>query len=436
MEKYIYKNSGIEWLGEIPEHWKVGKVKRGCQEIDTGKTPSTSEPKYFIDGTVEWYAPECFNETLWIDDPKKLINQTAVDDGQIKVYPANSVYFVAVGATAGKVGIISKPASCNQQINILQTNYKLLPEYLTYQFKLLETEIIKFAQYTTLPILNQAKTGNLIMSFPPLQEQKNIANYLDKATEKIDRVIAIKQEQLVKMENYYTNTITRFLTIGIENSKTERTNCFWLPKIKKGWKIKPLKRLLKSKLKYGANESAENENLDEPRYIRITDFGYDGKLRENTYKSLPMDKAANFLLKENDVLFARSGATVGKTFIFKGYEGIACFAGYLIKAECDKSKLLPEFLYYYTKSNNYEEWKNLIFTQATIQNIGADKYQYLNIPVPPINEQKIIVEKINDLNLKIEVTKNNINSQIKTLQAYRKSLIHECVTGKKQVTGK
>lgn len=147
-----------------------------------------------------------------------------------------------------------------------------------------------------------------------------------------------------------------------------------------------------------------------------------------------MEKAENFLLKEGDVLFARSGATVGKTFIFKNYDGVACFAGYLIKAECDKNKLLPEFLYHFTKTKNYEEWKNLIFTQATIQNIGADKYQYLKIPVPEVKEQKLIIERIDDLNIKINKSKANIKSQIKTLKAYRRSLIYECVTGKKQVT--
>ncbi len=235
------------------------------------------------------------------------------------------------------------------------------------------------------------------------------------------------------LDNYFTNQISSWLTKGIEISESTNTGCFWLPEIKKGWKLQPLKRLLKSKLKYGANESAENEDPEEPRYIRITDFGNDGKLRDNTYKSLPYEKAYPYMLTQGDVLFARSGATVGKTFIFKDYDGDACYAGYLIKAECDQSKLLPEFLYFFTKTKAYEEWKNLIFTQATIQNIGADKYQYLQIPTPEINEQEKIVGKIEVLNSKLEAEKSNIREQLNTLNNYKKSLIHECVTGKKQV---
>ena len=90
-------------------------------------------------------------------------------------------------------------------------------------------------------------------------------------------------------------------------------------------------------------------------------------------------------------------------------------------------------MYYFTKSKAYEEWKNLIFTQATIQNIGADKYQYLLMPHPEISEQVKIVELIESLWRKTENLKTNIKAQITILQSYRKSLIHECITGKKQV---
>ncbi len=98
-----------------------------------------------------------------------------------------------------------------------------------------------------------------------------------------------------------------------------------------------------------------------PRYIRITDFGDDGKLRNDTFKSLPFKTAKDFFLKDGDILFARSGATVGKTFQFKDYNGIACFAGYLIRARIDEKQMMTDFLYYYTKSGIYENWKSSIF---------------------------------------------------------------------------
>jgi type I restriction enzyme S subunit len=208
--EFIEVNDGH--IKKMPVHWRYQRIKRGCESIDTGKTPSSGEPEYFIDGTIEWYAPECFNDELFISEPKKLINEKALEDNQIKIYAENSVYFVAVGATAGKVGIIQKPSSCNQQINILKTNFRLLPEFLTYQLKIIEKEIIKFAQYTTLPILNQAKTGYLQIVFPPIEEQKEIVEYLNNYTEKLKKTKASINSQIKTLQVYRKNLIHECVT--------------------------------------------------------------------------------------------------------------------------------------------------------------------------------------------------------------------------------
>lgn len=185
------------------------------------------------------------------------------------------------------------------------------------------------------------------------------------------------------------------------------------------WHISSLKRLIHDNLMYGANESAELDDKELPRYIRITDFDDNGNLRENTFRSLPHEIAKDYLLSEGDILFARSGATVGKTFQFKNYNGKACFAGYLIKASPDKSKILSDFLYLFTKSNSYDFWKNSIFIQATIQNIGANKYQYLEVPVPSLAEQKVIADYLNRKTAQIDTLIEKKQRQIDLLQEQR-----------------
>ena len=190
-----------------------------------------------------------------------------------------------------------------------------------------------------------------------------------------------------------------------------------------------LKNLLDGTLTYGANEAAESDNKEWPRYIRITDIAENGSLRESTFKSLSPDKAENYLLQKGDVLFARSGATVGKTFLFE--ENIsACFAGYLIKATPNKTKLNSRFLYFYTISNAYESWKNSVYIQSTIQNIGADKYSQLPVSTPPLSEQQTIVEYLDKKTHDIDAALTQIDNQIADLQAYRTALISEAVTGK------
>ena len=426
----------IAWLKNIPNHWRVDRLKDCCDKITGGGTPKSSVSEYWDEGNIIWVTPTDFSKTKskFISDSVKKITSLGMKKSSANLLPKGTV-IMSSRASIGEVKICDNELTTNQGFVSYITSNKLNNNFLYYLISCqLGEYFLNIASGTTFMEISRKMASLEYIPLPPKDEQIAIANYLDKACERIDQIIKIKEEQIIKLESYFNNKISDYTTKGLVDSDIVSTDCLWIPKIKKGWKIHPLKRLLSAKLKYGANEPAINENLTEPRYIRITDFSNDGKLRSNTFKSLPFYKAKDYLLKDGDVLFARSGATVGKTFIFKDYDGLACFAGYLIKAECNKELLLPEYLYFFTKSRGYEEWKNLIFTQATIQNIGADKYQYLKISIPSsIEEQREIVNKILSLQAKIDETKSKIKSQIKTLKNYRKSLIREYVTGKKLV---
>jgi type I restriction enzyme S subunit len=210
--------------------------------------------------------------------------------------------------------------------------------------------------------------------------------------------------------------------------KYQESGIEWLGKVPAHWEIKQLKYLLSEPMMYGANEAAELDDINLPRYIRITDFGNDGNLRSETFKSLPHEVAKDYLLKEGDILFARSGATVGKTFFFKGYEGQACFAGYLIKGSFDFQKVLPEYVYYFTKSGMYENWKNSIFIQSTIQNISAEKYKVLAVSVPPLLEQRAIAAYLDRKTAQIDTLLAQKEAQLQRLHQQRQALINETVT--------
>ena len=201
----------------------------------------------------------------------------------------------------------------------------------------------------------------------------------------------------------------------------------WIGEIPAHWDILPLKRCLASHLMYGANETAESDNPTFPRYIRITDIGENNTLRKDTYKTLSPSVAKDYMLQKGDLLFARSGATVGKTYLYNG-EFEACFAGYLIKASFN-SKMLPKYAYYFTQTDAYNSWKNQVFIQATIQNIGADKYSVLPICVPPIEEQRAIISSIEDRIKNYNIVIEKLSEQIEELKAYKIALISEAVTG-------
>ena len=144
--------------------------------------------------------------------------------------------------------------------------------------------------------------------------------------------------------------------------------------------------------------------------------------------SLDESSAQNYMLHEGDILFARSGATVGKSFIYHNYYGRAAYAGYLIKASFNRL-VLPEFVYYYTCSSAYEIWKNSIFIQSTIQNIGADRYSNLPISVPnSIDKQLRIVRYLNNFCSKFDAIIYNLQTSIEDYKKLKQAVITQAVT--------
>jgi len=202
----------------------------------------------------------------------------------------------------------------------------------------------------------------------------------------------------------------------------------WLGNIPSHWDCNRLKHLSSEALKYGANESAELNDTTQPRFIRITDIDGDGRLRDETFRSLPEAVARPFLLREGDVLFARSGGTVGKTFLYQKSWGKACFAGYLIRFRADTSKCIAPFVWRFTKTAAYDNWLSSVFIQATIQNVSAEKYANFALSVPPIDEQERILRFLDRETKKIDALVVKLERLIGLLQEKRTALISHAVT--------
>jgi restriction endonuclease S subunit len=162
--------------------------------------------------------------------------------------------------------------------------------------------------------------------------------------------------------------------------------------IKTNYPIVTLSSLLKEPPQYGANESATDGNpKTDVRYIRITDIDEFGNLKNDDWKTTT-NINEKYLLKEKDILFARSGATAGKTFIFDKSIGKAIFAGYLIRFRIDETKANPWFVFYYTQLKRYNYWLKLIQRPSGQPNINAEEFKSFEIPLPPLSIQNQIVD--------------------------------------------
>lgn len=136
---------------------------------------------------------------------------------------------------------------------------------------------------------------------------------------------------------------------------------------------------------YGACSASVEYDVNRPRYVRITDINDDGTLNDDLVSSKVLSDDNEYRLSYGDFLFARMGATVGKTYAF--YSGNQIYAGYLIKYKLDLSKINPRYLYWYTKQNEYWDWVKIKQSGAAQPGINAKKYDLLEIPLAPIKEQ-------------------------------------------------
>lgn len=295
-------------------------------------------------------------------------------------------------------------------------NTKLLPAYLV--FVLRSKTFLNFIDYLRAEGIKNEATyefiGNLEIPLPPLNKQidlvSNYHNQIQSASQKLQEIAGIESqiekyflEQLGVLKSDSKNKI-KGLQI-IQFSKIDR----WDVWVNRGFnnvgifKPIPFREIVIGKPVYGANVKGINKKSD-VRYIRITDINENGSLNDEFVS--PAFVEDKYLLKENDFLIARSGNTVGKTFLYKEKYGKAIYAGYLVKYDIDYSKVIPEYLLEYTKSFTFKNW--VISNQRVAGQPNINGQEYLQAPfiIPPIFKQKEIVNYI-----------QNQRNSIKQLQA-------------------
>ena len=413
MERYNeYEDSGVQWLGEIPSHWDMQRWRFLLTENKVKNTDCKEKVQLqFKYGDIVRKANQ--DEDADVLEAISKYTVVAPDDIMINGLNLNYDFISQRVAQVRENGVIT-----SAYVSLRPTSLAC-SRYYTYFLKSMDFKKMFHGMGTGIRLtLSYNELKNQFIPFPAIIEQQAIAQQ--------QKMIDLLNERKQIIIN---NAVTKGLNpdVPMKDSGVD-----WIGKICKNWRMYRLKHLLKTNLMYGANESAESEETSYPRYIRITDIDENGKLKPDTFRSLEPLKAEPYLLTRGDILFARSGATAGKTYLFD--EDIkACFAGYLIKAQVS-NKLLSRYLMYYTRSGIYDQWKNSIFIQATIQNIGADKYANLRIPLPTIEEQKTIVSYLDTETMKIDKVLDTHKRQISLLQERKQIIINDVVTGKVKVS--
>ena len=424
------KDSGIEWIGAIPQAWKTDRLQWHLKEINVSNNPIQTQNilSLTIEAGVIPYA-EKGNQG----------NKAKEDYSQYKIAFPDTLVINSMNVIIGAVGISQYFGCVSPVYYVFEPIEGTDLRYIYYLFTNtgFQKEMRKYAK-GILEIRLRISSNDMlkrIVPSPPFKEQQGIADYLDKMRAEIDAVLEKTRASIEEYKKLKQAVITQAVTKGIRGDRPMKDSGIeWIGEIANEFAVYKFKYLLKTPMQYGANEAGITFDKTLPRYIRITDITSDGRLKQDNRLCIEDTVAKPYILQDGDLLFARSGGTVGKSFLYKQSYGNAAFAGYLIRAVVNRTIAVPEYVYYYTNSSIYDTWKNSIFIQSTIQNIGADRYSNMPIIVPNnIEEQRSIVEYLNERCVGIDALIRKKQQYLTEIENYKKSLIYEYVTGKKEV---
>ncbi len=188
------KDSGIEWIGDIPEEWRTLRVKNLSQKIKTGATPDIFAEER--DNFISWYTPSNFTDSFELTENCKKVSPNTP---KVITFQPETILVIGIGATLGKVALTQVPCFANQQINFIVPNKsKILPIFLTFALSSQLCQMKFVSNSSTLGIMNQEKTANIVICCPPLHKQQSIVDYLDVQCTKIDDLIT-KTESSIEL---------------------------------------------------------------------------------------------------------------------------------------------------------------------------------------------------------------------------------------------
>ena len=410
-QKYsAYKNSGVEWLGEIPENWGVRKLK---YLFHIGRGRVISQEELDDDGIYPVYSSQTKNNGIL---------------GYIKTFDfdCKQITWTTDGANAGTVFLREGKHNCTNVCGTLQQkrNDEII-EFLNYSLQIT-------AKFYKRPDTNGAKIMNnemaeILVTYPPKQEQIKIANYLDQKTAQIDKAISLKEQMIERLGEQRQILINDAVTKGLDKTvKMKDSGVEWIGRIPKHWEVEKGKRLFRQ-MKRPIKDEDEiitcfRDGEVTLRKNRRTD-GFTNALKEHGYQGI----------RKGDLVIHNMDA-------FAGAIGISDSNGkstpvYSVCIPWNEDLTLPEYYAYYLRHLAVQGF--ILSLAKGIRERSTDfrfnDFGELLFPVPPKVEQKEIMSYVNSITQKTQRVIALYQQQIEKLKEYKATLIDSVVTGKVRV---
>ncbi|WP_288312957.1 restriction endonuclease subunit S [uncultured Selenomonas sp.] len=387
------------------EQRKLGEIA----EIIGGGTPSTNNPSYW-DGDIDWYAPAEIGERIFANGSIRKITKEGLNHCSAKILPAYKTVLFTSRAGIGKMAILQHPATTNQGFQSLVCHNDIAPYFVFSMGKNIKAGAERVAAGSTFAEISGKTLSNLEFMFPNTAEQQAIGACF----KNIDMLITLHQRQLDEQK-----ALKKYFLQNMFPAKGEKVPRIRFQGFTGDWEQRKLGDVADS-FEYGLNAAAkEFDGVN--KYIRITDID------DSTHEFLPIDltspdtvieQADNYKLDEGDILFARTGASVGKTYIYKQSDGLVYYAGFLIRARINK-KYDPEFIFQNTLTPDYDKYIRITSQRSGQPGVNAQEYADYELMIPRIDEQKRIGEFLRNLDDLITLHQR----QLTQLQAIKKFML-------------
>ena len=426
-----YKDSGIEWLGEVPEGWKVRKLKY-VAHVEMGQSPESAfynkvgNGVPFLQGNADF---------------KEIYPQPQVWTTEGNKYSKKDDILISVRAPVGEINISDNRYAIGRGLTALRFSERFCFKYYYYLVTAAKNYFDSISTGTTYSAISTDDVKNISVIVPLLEKQLRIATFLDHKTTKIDKLIK-KNETLVELlKEKRQAIISHAVTKGIPphpplekgewgDLKMKDSGIEWLREIPEGWEVK--------RLKYVANVNPEAliENINpayELKYVDISNVGEEGLINKPEimlFEDAP--SRARRIIRQNDVIVSTVRTYLKAIAYFSNPDSnLIVSTGFAVLRVSDA--VLPKLLYYFVRSDFFVESIMANSVGVSYPAINSSVVAGLPILVPPKNQQSEIIKFLDKETKKYDDLMKKILSQIDALKEYRQALISNVVTGKVRV---
>lgn len=437
MERYSeYKDSGVKWLGEIPSHWEVMSIKyTGIFENGLTYSPADTAKE----GTLVLRSSNIQDFHLSFKDNvfvKKVSSKLLVRKGDIIICSRNGS-----ASLVGKCALVESDIEASFGAFMMRYRPVINPKYAYYLFQGSIGYYKGLFSTTTINQLTKSVLNEIKIAIPNLEEQVVVGSYLDAATSKIDKAIAMQQKMIDLLNERKQIIIQNAVTKGLdENVEMKDSGVEWIGMIPKHWKIEPFGK----HFTFGKGLPITKANLQEEGVAVISygqvhaKYNLGTTLTETLIRYVSpkyLETHPQCLLNKNDFIFADTSEDVegSGNFAFNDYKD-KIFAGYHTVVARPKDLIYPKYYAYLFKSRAWKSQIQSLVNGVKVYSIGKRILKTSTLLIPSESEQKEIVKVLDLKTAAIEKSIENISRQIALLQERKQIIINEVVTGKVKVS--